>query len=254
MVACSSLFKRKSAECEAESWGAATVSPLDYTVRISNGSSAGSGFVVSEDGFVVTNAHVVSFARAGTVQVMFSDGTKYSGTIHGSDSISDLALIKINGAGNSSFRVANLGTSSTLRPGEPITAVGAPHHLQNTISQGTVCAPLRHEYEIDLPTRYEAYIQTDVSTNPGSSGGPLLNQQGEVIGVHCRKHAGGWGLAIPVDRAKQVIEQLRANKKVVRPYYGMGLEDQVRGSEHNSVVVVSDVSPGSPVHACGLRR
>lgn len=240
----------QSARCESE---AATGSPLDYTVRISNGSSAGSGFVISEDGFIVTNAHVVLYRTKGTVQVTFSDGRKYAGIIHSCDSTSDIALVKINDS-ETKFVVAKLGESSKVRAGEAITAVGAPLHLQNTISHGTVCAPLRHEFEIDLPTTYEAYVQTDISTNPGSSGGPLLNQRGEVIAVHCRKHTGGWGLAIPIDRAKEVVAQLREKGKVTRPYYGMNLSDEVRGRAAHSVVVVDGVTPGSPVHASGIRK
>lgn len=203
------------------------VQPLDYTVRISVGSSAGSGFVISEDGFIVTNAHVVKYQARSNVQVVFSDGTKYSGKIHSCDAVSDIALVKIEPNPDAPFRTAKLGDSKSLRAGDAITAIGAPLHLQSTISQGTVCFPLRHEFEINLPTNYEAFIQTDVSTNPGSSGGPLLNKEGEVIGVHSRKHVGGWGLAIPIDRVKEVVVQLKENKTVVRPHYGMDIADQI---------------------------
>jgi S1-C subfamily serine protease len=230
------------------------VDPLEFTVRISNGSSAGSGFLISEDGFIVTNAHVISFATRGNVQVTFADGTKYSGKIHSSDTVTDLALIKIEPIEGVPFKIARLGSTSSVRAGDAITAVGAPHHLQNTVSQGTVSAPLRHEFEINMPTTYEAYIQTDVSTNPGSSGGPLLNQAGEVIGVHSRKHSGGWGLAIPIDRVKEVIAQLKEKKKVVRPYFGMDLADHTRGKAAHSVVVVNKVAPGSPVESAGIRK
>lgn len=228
--------------------------PLDFTVRLSYGSSAGSGFVISEDGYIVTNAHVVSNSNRGNVQVLFSDGSKYSGKIHSCDTVSDLALIKIEPTGDVPFAVAKLGNSKDVQAGDAITAVGAPLHLQNTISQGIVSAPLRHEYEISLPTNYEAFIQTDISTNPGSSGGPLLNQRGEVIGVHCRKHAGGWGLAIPVDRVKEVVRQLRESRSVVRPHYGLGMADQVRGRAAHSVVVVTNVARGSPAQACGIQK
>jgi HtrA serine peptidase 2 len=144
--------------------------------------------------------------------------------VHSSDPLSDVAILQID-AGDSprEWPTVALGTSSEVRAGEWVCALGSPFSLQNSVSAGIVSAVARHSSELGFPQKGGEYIQTDAAINAGNSGGPLVNLDGQVIGINTMKVDGSVGIsfAIPIDTAAQVIEQLLAHKKVVRAYIGM---------------------------------
>lgn len=245
-----------------------------------SGASSGSGFIISTDGFIVTNAHVVSQSSDGSVVVTMWDGRKVKGFVHSLDEKSDLALIKIpEPSGGEKLPVARLGTSSSLRVGEFVVALGSPLQLQNTVTFGIVSAVARHATELGIAKSRNEYIQTDAAINVGNSGGPLVNLDGLVIGVNTMKvNATGISFAIPVDTVAQVVKQLKTYRRVVRPYIGMklanvmvvednrggaggsggGSSKSVRGSvmPHTGAikVLVLEVDRGSPAAVAGLQR
>jgi HtrA serine peptidase 2 len=230
--------------------------------------SAGSGFIISEDGYVVTNAHVVPDVPGADVVVTLSDFRKFAGKVHSVDAASDIAIIKMNVPGEV-FPVALLGSSGDLRPGEFVIAMGSPLQLQNSVSFGIVSATARHGSEIGAKHRSD-YLQTDAAINVGNSGGPLLNINAEVVGINNMKAQGvdGISFAIPIDTANQVIPQLLEHKVVVRPYIGMNMINYYpsrrgSGKDRNlpsafrvgdTYVQVADVTPGSPADVAGLER
>ncbi|RLN51007.1 hypothetical protein BBJ28_00019408 [Nothophytophthora sp. Chile5] len=183
--------------------------------------------------------------------------------IHSADPLSDIALLQIKSDEVKEWPMISLGSSSELRAGEWVCALGSPFSLQNSVSAGIISAVARHSSELGYPQKGGEYIQTDAAINAGNSGGPLINLDGEVIGINTMKVDGSVGIsfAIPVDTASQVIEQLRKHKKVVRPYIGMQMinfntrELKEIGRMFPDVkegVVVKSVSPGSPAHKGGL--
>lgn len=185
--------------------------------------ASGSGFLVSEDGYVVTNHHVV--ADADEITITLADHREYVASLVGSDLGSDLAVLKIEASG---LKPARLGSSHDLKVGEWVLAIGSPFGLQYSVAAGIISFMGR-----SIPTggsNYVSYIQTDVAINPGHSGGPLLNMAGEVVGINSQiftNSGGSIGLsfAIPVDVARNVITQLRDTGKVQRGYLGVGYED-----------------------------
>lgn len=244
-----------------------------------SGASSGSGFIISTDGFIVTNAHVVSQSSDGTVVVTMSDGRKIKGYVHSLDEKSDLALIKIpEPTGGEVLPVAQLGTSSNLRVGEFVVALGSPLQLQNTVTFGIVSAVARHATELGIAKSRNEYIQTDAAINVGNSGGPLVDLNGLVIGVNTMKvNASGISFAIPVDTVAQVVRQLKTYRKVVRPYIGMKLANvmvtvdgkDTGGSGRSNgwgqrgnvmpqtgviKVLVLEVDRGSPAAVAGLQK
>lgn len=143
--------------------------------------------------------------------------------VHSLDLLSDIALLQIQSDERREWPTIELGSSSELRAGEWVCALGSPFSLQNSVSAGIISAVARHSSELGYPQKGGEYIQTDAAINSGNSGGPLVNLDGEVIGINTMKVDGSVGIsfAIPVDTAVQVIDQLRKHKKVVRPYIGM---------------------------------
>ena len=231
---------------------------LESTVRIIKGRTGGSGTIISKDGFIVTNAHVIGYSKHGSVTVIFSDGTKISGNVHSFDKDSDIALIKIDtttGSNTVPVPVVPLkfSNSSNIQEGESIITFGSPHNMQNTVTIGIISCPLRYSYEMNIPNS-EAYIQADLTTNPGNSGGPLLNNMGEIIGIHCKRHSGGYALAIPSNYVSQIITQLIANKRVIRADFGFTLIEQKRGNSSQNLIVINDVKMNSPAYKCGLKK
>ena len=234
-----------------------------------SGQSTGSGFIISEDGFVVTNNHVVASGWGGgeRVTVTLSNGRRLRARVHSTDRLSDLALVKIEGRPGEKFPVMRVGTSSVLKPGQWVIALGSPLTLQNTVTAGIISSVARHSSEIGMAQQRQEYIQTDAAINQGNSGGPLINIAGEVIGINTMKTAQGAGIgfAIPIDTAWQVIKQLRANRKVVRPYLGIKMvtldpvvvkEERLNNPDFPQLdygVMVVHVAPGSPAEAGGLR-
>ena len=179
----------------------------------------GSGFIYSNDGLIMTNAHVV--AGAETVEVVLRDGRKTSGKVLGIDTLTDVAVIRIN---ERNLPTVNLGDSDGLRPGEWAIAIGNPLGLDNTVTAGIISATGRSSSQVGVPDKRVGFIQTDAAINPGNSGGPLLNQRGEVIAINTAIIGGGaqgLGFAIPIKTAKRIAEQLMSKGKVNHPYLGI---------------------------------
>ena len=176
----------------------------------------GTGFLISSDGFIITNNHVVD--GADEVMVKLSDGREMKGEIKGKDEKLDIALIKVSD--KSSFPYADMGDSDALQVGEWVMAIGNPFGLSHTVTAGIVSAKGR----VIGSGPYDDFIQTDASINPGNSGGPLFDANGKVIGINTAIIAGGGGgigFAIPINIAKEVVTQLRSNGKVTRGYLGI---------------------------------
>ncbi len=217
--------------------------------------SGGSGFLVSSDGYIVTNNHVIK--DANQVTVTLNDGTEFIATVKGADSRTDLAVLKID---TTNLPYLTLGDSDLLRAGEMVFALGNPFGLEGTITNGIVSAKGRQDLGI---ATYEDFIQTDAPINPGNSGGPLLNVRGEVIGVNTAifSRSGGYmgiGLAIPSKMAQPVIEQIMDNGSVKRAYLGIVLQpiDKELANALNldkaEGILISDVVVGSPAEKAGL--
>lgn len=217
----------------------------------------GSGFVISEDGYIVTNNHVVEDARAVTVRL--TDRREFDAEVVGTDPRSDLALIKIDA---DNLPMLNLGRHDAVKVGQWVLAIGSPFGLDFSVTAGIVSAMGR-----SLPTErgenYVPFIQTDVAINPGNSGGPLFNLEGEVIGVNSQiftRTGGSIGLsfAIPANVVQNVVEQLRDNGKVVRGWLGVSIQDVDRnlaesfGLDRPRGALVAQVGPGSPAEAAGI--
>ncbi len=217
-------------------------------------SSLGSGFIISEDGYILTNDHVVD--GADEIKVKLSDGREFSGEVRGLDPKLDLALIKIE-AGED-LPVAKLGDSDSIKVGEWVMAIGNPFGLEQTVTVGIVSAKGR----VIGAGPYDDFIQTDASINPGNSGGPLFNVKGEVVGINTAIVAGGQGIgfAIPVKMAKQIIPQLRDEGHVTRGWLGVtvqSLNDELAdsfGMKETRGALVNAVVADSPAEQAGIER
>lgn len=223
----------------------------------STATAAGSGIIISEDGYILTNNHIVNssstsyyyeLGKANKVTVtLYNDSTKYDATIVGTDSQTDLAVIKIEKNG---LKAAELGDSDAVQVGEFAMAIGNPLGLTDSVTAGIISAVNREVSDQD-GNSYVA-IQTDASINSGNSGGALVNSKGQVIGVNTLKLSGtgveGVGFAIPINSTKEIYEQLIQYNKVKRPYIGIGgydLDEQT--AENNNLVVgiyIEDFSAG----------
>ncbi|WP_293351730.1 MULTISPECIES: HhoA/HhoB/HtrA family serine endopeptidase [unclassified Microcoleus] len=178
----------------------------------------GSGFILTSDGRIVTNAHVVS--GTDTVKVTLKDGREFEGKVQGVDPLTDVAVVKINAK---ELPQVVLGRSDNIVPGQWAIAIGNPLGLDNTVTVGIISATGRTSSQVGIPDKRVRFIQTDAAINPGNSGGPLLNDQGEVIGINTaiRADAQGLGFAIPIETAKRVSDQLFAKGKAEHPYLGI---------------------------------
>ena len=220
------------------------------------GQGVGSGFIISPDGYILTNAHVV--AGSSEVTVRMADAKReFKAKVIGADERTDIALLKVE---QNNLPVMKLGKSSTLEPGQWVAAIGSPFGFANTITAGIVSATERA-----LPAEtYLPFIQTDVAVNPGNSGGPLLNLNGEVVGINSMIYSrtGGYmgvSFAIPIEEAMDVSKQLREHGKVTRGRLGIGIQPVTKElaqsfklDSTNGVVVVQ-VEPGSPAEKAGLQ-
>ena len=217
--------------------------------------SLGSGFILNKDGFIVTNDHVVRDAE--TIQVKLSNESVYVGKVIGSDSKTDIAVIKIDA--KEPLPAAVLGDSNKLQVGQWAIAIGNPFGLDRTVTVGVVSATGRSNMGIET---YEDFIQTDASINPGNSGGPLLNIYGEVIGINTAIVAAGQGIgfAIPVNMAKQVVTQLISKGNVSRGWLGVSIQSVTEemansfGLPKAQGALVNDVVPGGPAARAGIMQ
>jgi S1-C subfamily serine protease len=226
----------------------------------------GSGFIIDSQGILLTNAHVVN--EADRVTVTLKDGRTFDGKVQGVDPVTDLAVVKISGAKD--LPVAPLGNSNDVQVGDWAIAVGNPLGLDNTVTLGIVSTLKRSSATIGMGDKRLEFIQTDAAINPGNSGGPLLNGQGEVIGINTaiRADATGIGFAIPIDKAKTISIQLAKGEKVSHPYLGIQMatvtpqlaiennsdpNSAFRVPEVNGVLVVR-VLPNTAAASAGMRR
>ena len=245
---------------------------VNYTVNSmffnqqSTATATGSGIIISEDGYIITNNHVISsssassyytIGEANSIKVTLNgDENKYDAKIVGTDSQTDLAVIKIDKTG---LTAAELGSSSSVQVGEFAMAVGSPLGMQNTVTGGMISALNREVTDSDGKTF--TLIQTDAAINSGNSGGALVNSQGQVIGINTLKVSStgveGMGFAIPIDSAKPIIEQLIQYNKVKRPYIGISGRDlDETTAKRNNLVVgvyVASVDEYSAAEKAGIK-
>jgi putative serine protease PepD len=228
------------------------VSPGVVSVEVTSaeGAATGSGFVLDRAGYILTNDHVV--AGAQTVRVRFSTGAPVTAKVTGVDQSTDLALLKID-AGDRSLTPLALGSSKTLKVGQPAIAIGSPFRLEGTLTTGVISALGR---SIEAPNHFaiDDVVQTDAAINPGNSGGPLLDASGRVVGINAQiatasQSNSGVGFAIPIDTAKSVLAKLKTGQQVKRAYLGVQTGDPVTGVG----AVVSGVVAGGPADDAGLR-
>jgi S1-C subfamily serine protease len=224
---------------------------------------AGSGFILSADGNILTNAHVVD--RANQVSVVLKDGRRFQGKVLGADPVTDVAVVKIATTG---LPIVKLGDSSKLIPGQWAIAIGNPLGLSNTVTAGIISATDRSSSQVGAADKRVNFIQTDAAINPGNSGGPLLNQQGEVIGVNTAiiDGAQGLGFAIPIATANRIAQQLIAKGEVQHLYLGIQMVDlnpalrdeinqrrtEIKVQQDKGVLIMA-VAKGSPAAVGGLQ-
>lgn len=232
----------------------------DYNQQPQPRQGLGSGFIVSEDGYILTNHHVVN--GASTIRVRMTNGDEFDAELIGSDPASDVAVLKIE-ADNLPF--VRIGSSEALKVGEWVLAIGSPFNFEYSVTAGIVSAKGRALGGTD---RYVPFIQTDVAINPGNSGGPLFNLQGEVVGINSQIYtrSGGFmgvSFAIPIDIAMSVAEQLRENGEVQRGWLGVEMAPnfnddldlaRAMGLERAEGALVARVFPGSPAEAGGIQN
>jgi len=215
--------------------------------------SMGSGFIISDDGYLITNNHVVK--EADEIKVKLSDGREFKGEVKGRDEKLDLALIKIDAKGH--LPVAPLGDSDKMEVGDWVMAIGNPFGLSQTVTAGIISAQGR----VIGSGPYDDFIQTDASINPGNSGGPLFNTDGEVIGINTAIVAGGQGIgfAIPVNMAKEILPQLKESGKVIRGWLGVSVQLVTQdlansfGMDSERGALVAEVAKESPAEKAGIK-
>jgi putative serine protease PepD len=221
-----------------------------------SGQATGSGFVVSADGYLITNAHVVE--NASSVKVKIGDGPTRTARIVGRDVSSDIAVLKVD-PGRQTLRPLPFGDSSAVKVGDPTYAIGNPYGLSRTLTTGVVSALQR---QINAPNGFsiDDVIQTDAALNPGNSGGPLFDATGHVIGVNSQIETSsngvsgqssgnvGIGFAVPSDTVRRVFEQISRGQKVRHAYLGVGTGDAPSGG-----ALIGSVAPGGPADDAGLK-
>ncbi|MFH0702138.1 MAG: trypsin-like peptidase domain-containing protein [bacterium] len=208
--------------------------------------SGGSGIIIRRDGYILTSNHVIANAR--NIEINLNNDKAYKAKVIGVDDITDIAVLKIN-TGFKNLPIAKIGDSSNLRIGEWVIAVGSPLGYDQTVTQGIISAINRKVR--DIPTSVD-FIQTDAAINPGSSGGPLINLNGEVIGINTaiRADAQNIGFATPINTAKEVAEQIIKDGYVSRPWIGIEMKEiQI---PTNSIVIYR-IFPKSPADKGGLK-
>jgi serine protease Do len=214
----------------------------------------GSGFVMSEDGFILTNNHVIE--DADRIKVKFADGKDFTARVVGRDPKTDLALIKIDGA--AALHPLKLGNSENLKVGSWVVAIGSPFGLEQTVTVGIVSAKGR----VIGSGPYDNFIQTDASINPGNSGGPLVNMNGEVIGINTAiiPNAQGIGFATPINMATEILPQLQKKGHVTRGWLGVSIQEVTPelaksfSLDKNKGALVAEVFKASPAEKAGIEQ
>jgi S1-C subfamily serine protease len=225
----------------------------------------GSGFVVDQSGIILTNSHVVN--GADRVTVTLKDGRKLQGQVSGIDEVTDLAVVKVDAQ---NLPVAPLGNSDAISVGDWAIAVGNPLGLDNTVTLGIVSTLNRSSAQVGLSNKRLDFIQTDAAINPGNSGGPLLNDRGEVIGINTaiRADAMGIGFAIPINKAKELKDQLIRGEQIRHPYLGIQMSTftvdmaQENNQDPNALLMLPEVNgvivvrvlENTPAAKAGMRR
>lgn len=221
--------------------------------------SQGSGIIIREDGYILTNSHVVEDAEK--IRIRLKDGREFDAEVRGIDTKSDIAVLKIKDRNVKGLKVAKFGDSSKVRVGEFAIAIGAPYDLEYTVTIGHVSAKGRSQIIPD-PAMDQDFIQTDASINPGNSGGPLVNINGEVIGINTliRGLRTGIGFAIPINLAREVAEKLITEGKYVRPWLGISIVSLNEAPEYKAIfkgvddgVIVSAIHPDGPASKSELK-
>lgn len=242
-----------------------SVSSIFYRNMTNTATAEGSGIIISEDGYILTNNHIINTSsnssyyevgKANKVTVtLYQDETEYEATIVGTDEETDLAVLKIDKTG---LTAAELGNSSSVQVGEFAMAIGNPLGMQSSVSSGMISAVNR---KVTSEGKTYTLIQTDTAINSGNSGGALVNSKGQIIGVNTLKMSGsgieGMGFAIPIDSAKPIYEQLIQYNKVKRPYIGISgrdLDEQTAKANHLVVgVYVLSIEEFSAAEKAGIR-
>ena len=222
--------------------------PYESQERIEQGQGSG---VIIDNGIVLTNAHVVN--QSEKLIVGLQDGRKFSGKVLGQDMLTDLAVIKLKGKGP--WPKAILGNSDDINVGDWAIAVGNPYGLENTVTLGIISNLNRNVAQLGIYDKKIDLIQTDAAINPGNSGGPLLNSGGEVIGINTLIRSGpgaGLSFAIPINKAKFIVNELLINGKVIHPMIGISLINETSLDKNNIKVKVGYVLPKSPADRSGI--
>jgi serine protease Do len=252
----SSVFeaeKEKVVAIKAEARASRSSNPMSRRGQNSPRVGQGSGFIVDEDGYVLTNNHVVD--NADSITVILKNGDSYPAKVIGTDEKTDIALIKVKA--DKKLPAVRLGSSNDLKVGQWVVAIGNPFGLDYSVTAGIVSAKGRNIGH----GPYDNFIQTDASINPGNSGGPLFNMNGEVIGVNTAIIRGGQGIgfSVPIDMVKQIVPQLRQNGYVSRGYIGAGIQELDKelaasfGVDKDDGVLIGSVEDGGPAAQAGLR-
>jgi len=222
--------------------------PFESQERIEQGQGSG---VIIDNGIVLTNAHVVN--QSEKLIVGLQDGRKFSGKVLGQDMLTDLAVIKLKGKGP--WPKASLGNSDLIKVGDWAIAVGNPYGLENTVTLGIISNLNRNVSQLGIYDKKIELIQTDAAINPGNSGGPLLNSEGEVIGINTLIRSGpgaGLSFAIPINKVKTIVNELLINGKVIHPMIGISLINETSLDTNNIKVKVGYVVPKSPAAKSGI--
>jgi len=227
----------------------------------------GSGFIINEDGMIITNNHVISGSRNVTVTLSDSDKKQYTATVLGIDRRNDLAILKINAGRKLPF--VRLGNSDGIQVGQKVLAIGNPFALEGTLTTGIISS-LGRSLQNEDGTELEGLIQTDAAINPGNSGGPLLDSSGYVIGINTAIYGSqtasgeagsiGIGFAMPINRAKEKLEEYRTTGKISHPVLGVSKAFLVQGDLADALnmptsggLLIQGIDDGSPAEAAGLR-